>query len=120
VLFGSYVIAVSVVSPFIKFKNASKETIDASDELLCEIRLALIQAGQKLSKHIKKEVKQADLENKISAQPAPNKVVLKSVTKGADAGTTLDEDFEQYIVKQANGDISVSASLIKHAMSQGK
>ena len=25
--------AISVISPFIKFKNASKETIDASDEL---------------------------------------------------------------------------------------
>jgi DNA topoisomerase-6 subunit B len=31
---GPYIIAVSIVSPFIKFKNASKETIDASDELV--------------------------------------------------------------------------------------
>jgi DNA topoisomerase-6 subunit B len=52
------------VSPFIKFKNASKETIDASDELMQEIRLALIQAGQKLSKFVKKEAKEADLEAK--------------------------------------------------------
>ncbi|MFP5520555.1 MAG: DNA topoisomerase VI subunit B [Bdellovibrionia bacterium] len=63
---GPYVFAVSVVSPFIKFKNASKETIDASDELVGEIRLALIQAGQKLSRHIKKEVKEADLERKLA------------------------------------------------------
>lgn len=63
---GPYVFAVSIVSPFIKFKNASKETIDASDELVGEIRLALIQAGQKLSRHIKKEVKEADLERKLS------------------------------------------------------
>ncbi|MGZ3804800.1 MAG: DNA topoisomerase VI subunit B, partial [Pseudobdellovibrionaceae bacterium] len=47
---GPYIFAVSVVSPFIKFKNASKETIDASEELVAEIRLALIQAGQKLSR----------------------------------------------------------------------
>lgn len=62
---GPYVFAVSVVSPFIKFKNASKETIDASDELVQEIRLALIQAGQKLSRHIKREFKEADLERKL-------------------------------------------------------
>ncbi|MCO5142267.1 MAG: DNA topoisomerase VI subunit B [Oligoflexia bacterium] len=62
---GPYVFAVSVVSPFIKFKNASKETIDASDELVDEIRRALIQAGQRLSRHIKKEFKEADLERKL-------------------------------------------------------
>ncbi len=62
---GPYVFAVSVVSPFIKFKNASKETIDASDELVEEIRLAVMRAGQKLSRHIKRENKAADLERKI-------------------------------------------------------
>lgn len=62
---GPYIIAVSVVSPFIKFKNASKETIDASDELVEEIRRALIQAGQKLSKHIRREVKANELEERI-------------------------------------------------------
>jgi len=62
---GPYIIAVSIVSPFIKFKNASKETVDASDELVEELRLALIQAGQKLSKHIRREVKANELEEKI-------------------------------------------------------
>lgn len=62
---GPYIFAISVVSPFIKFKNASKETIDASDELVEEIRLAVMRAGQKLSRHIKRESKAADLERKI-------------------------------------------------------
>lgn len=62
---GPYVFAVSVVSPFIKFKNASKETIDASDELVEEIRRALMQAGQKLSRHIRAETRAADLERKL-------------------------------------------------------
>lgn len=62
---GPYVIAVSLVSPFIKFKNASKETVDASDELVEEIRRTLIQAGQRLSRHIRKENREADLENKL-------------------------------------------------------
>jgi DNA topoisomerase-6 subunit B len=62
---GPYVFAISVVSPFIKFKNASKETIDASDELVEEIRRALMQAGQRLSRHIRRESKAADLERKI-------------------------------------------------------
>ena len=63
---GPYVFAVSVVSPFIKFKNASKETIDSSEELVEEIRRALMQAGQKLSRHIRKEEKEADLERKLA------------------------------------------------------
>lgn len=62
---GPYVYSISVVSPFIKFKNASKETIDASDELVEEIRRALMQAGQKLSRHIKAESRAADLERKL-------------------------------------------------------
>ena len=62
---GPYIFAVSVVSPFIKFKNASKETIDASDELVEEIRRTLMQAGQKLSRYIKAEDKANDLEEKI-------------------------------------------------------
>lgn len=62
---GPYVFAISVVSPFIKFKNASKETIDASDELVEELRRALMQAGQKLSRHIRREAHAEDLERKI-------------------------------------------------------
>ncbi len=63
---GPYIFAVSLTSPFIKFKNASKETVDASEELVEEIRRALMQAGQKLSRHIKKEFKEADLERKLA------------------------------------------------------
>jgi len=61
---GPYIIAVSVVSPFIKFKNASKETIDASDELVEEIRRTLMQAGQRLCRHIRAEDKANELEQK--------------------------------------------------------
>jgi DNA topoisomerase-6 subunit B len=62
---GPYIFAISIVSPFIKFKNASKETIEDSDDLHQEIRLALIQAGQKIAKFVKHEAKQADLEKKL-------------------------------------------------------
>ena len=61
---GPYVFAISVTSPFIKFKNASKETIDASEELVEEIRRTLQQTGQKLARHIKREKKAEDLERK--------------------------------------------------------
>ncbi|MBE8221319.1 MAG: DNA topoisomerase VI subunit B [Bdellovibrionales bacterium] len=62
---GPYVLAISMTSPFIKFKNASKETVDASEELVEEIRKALIQTGQKLGRYIRKEKKEFDLERKI-------------------------------------------------------
>ena len=58
---GPYVFAIAVTSPFIKFKNASKETIDASEELVDEIRLALMRAGQKLKRHLGKEKHTQDL-----------------------------------------------------------
>ena len=61
---GPYIIAVSIVSPFIKFKNASKETIDAADELVEEIRRALMKAGLRLSRHLKREHKAKELEAK--------------------------------------------------------
>lgn len=85
---GPYVFAVSLTSPFIKFKNASKETIDASEELVEEIRRALMQAGQKLSRHIKKEFKEADLERKLAhiEQFGPILVeTLVRITKSTDA-----------------------------------
>ncbi len=62
---GPYVFAVSVTSPFIKFKNASKETVDASEDLVEEIRRTLMQTGQKLSRHINRENRAADLERKL-------------------------------------------------------
>ncbi len=62
---GPYIIAVSVVSPFIKFKNASKETIDASDELVEELRRALMQTGQRLSRYLSREHKAGELEQRV-------------------------------------------------------
>jgi DNA topoisomerase-6 subunit B len=62
---GPFIVAVSVVSPFIKFKNASKETIDGSDELVEEMRRALMQAGQRLSRYLKREFKADELEQRV-------------------------------------------------------
>ena len=78
---GPYIFAVSLVSPFIKFKNASKETIDASDELVEEIRRALMQAGQKLSRHIKKEFREADLERKLAHIEQFGPILVESLVR---------------------------------------
>ncbi|MES2857458.1 MAG: hypothetical protein V4692_16425, partial [Bdellovibrionota bacterium] len=82
---GPYVFAISVVSPFIKFKNASKETIDSSEELVEEIRRALMQAGQKLSRHIRKEHKEADLERKIAHIEQFGPILIQYLGKITDA-----------------------------------
>ncbi len=92
---GPYIFAVSVTSPFIKFKNASKETIDASEELVDEIRLALQKAGQKLSRHIKKEAKAEDLERKIRHIEKFGPILvngLVSMTKASQARKKRAED----------------------------
>lgn len=84
--YGPYVFAISVVSPFIKFKNASKETIDSSDELVEEIRLALIQAGQRLSRHIKKEMREADLERKMAHIEKFGPILIDGLARMVGAG----------------------------------
>src|SRR5690606_3925902 len=113
---GPYVIAVSLVSPFIKFKNASKETVDASDELVEELRRALIQAGQRLSRHIKRENREADLENKIRhiEQFCPILVdclcrITKSPAKRKDKAT-------QGLMKLLGRDVSVAQKAVQEAV----
>jgi len=96
---GPYIIAVSVVSPFIKFKNASKETIDASDELVEEIRRALIQAGQKLSKHIRREVKESELEEKIRHIEQFCPILVEGLCRITEASATRKKKAEDGLVK---------------------
>ncbi len=91
---GPYVFAVAVTSPFIKFKNASKETIDASEELVEEIRLALMKAGQKLQRHIRKEQHTEDLIRKKEyiEKFAPILIrKLKDITSASDKEVGLAE-----------------------------
>lgn len=96
---GPYIFAVSIVSPFIKFKNASKETIDASEELVAEIRLALIQAGQKLSRHIKKEVKEADLERKLAHIEQFGPILVEGLAKIINAPESRKKKAEEGLRK---------------------
>ncbi len=97
--YGPYVFAVSVVSPFIKFKNASKETIDSSDELVEEIRLALIQGGQRLSRHIKKELREADLERKIQHLEKFGPILIEGLARLTGAPKERKERAEKGLTK---------------------
>ena len=96
---GPYVFAISVTSPFIKFKNASKETIDASDELVEEIRRALMQAGQKLSRHIKREHKAADLERKLQHIEKFGPILVAGLVKITGAGVKRKDAAEKGLQK---------------------
>lgn len=96
---GPYIIAVSIVSPFIKFKNASKETIDASDELVNEIRLALIQAGQKLSRHIRKEGRANELEEKLRHIEQFCPILVSTLCRITDASDERRKRAEDGIIK---------------------
>jgi DNA topoisomerase-6 subunit B len=96
---GPYVIAVSVVSPFIKFKNASKETIDASDELVEEIRRALIQAGQRLSRHIRREGRANELEQKLRHIEQFCPILVEGLCRITSAPATRKKRAEDGLVK---------------------
>ena len=96
---GPYVFAISVVSPFIKFKNASKETIDASEELIEEIRRALMQAGQQLSRHIRKENKEADLERKLAHIEQFGPILVEGLVRITGANQTRKKNAEDGLKK---------------------
>ncbi|OFZ22647.1 MAG: hypothetical protein A2X94_02455 [Bdellovibrionales bacterium GWB1_55_8] len=105
---GPYIIAVSVVSPFIKFKNASKETIDASDELVEEIRRALIQAGQRLSKHLRKETKASELEEKIRHIEQFGPILVEGLVDIAKASAARKKKAEEGLMKILGRDTSAA------------
>lgn len=112
---GPYIIAVSVVSPFIKFKNASKETIDASEELVEEIRRALIQAGQRLSKHIRRELKANELEEKIRHIEQFGPILVEGLARIVKAPDARKQKAEAGLLKLLGRDASAAESALKQA-----
>lgn len=113
---GPFVISVSIVSPGMKFTNAAKECIagDIDGELYDEIRLALIQAGQKLAKFVKKEEKEEDLERKRQYIEMFAPVLIKYLQKVTDCSNKDKTDAELGLKKILGRDINeVSLDLDK-------
>lgn len=112
---GPYIIAVSVVSPFIKFKNASKETIDGSEELVEEIRRALIQAGQRLSRHIRHEEKSAELEEKIRHIEQFGPILVEGLVRISKAPASRKAKAEEGLKKLLGRDAIETKKELEHA-----
>ncbi|HUP57107.1 MAG TPA: DNA topoisomerase VI subunit B [Bdellovibrionota bacterium] len=112
---GPYIIAVSVVSPFIKFKNASKETIDGSEELVEEIRRSLIQAGQKLSKHIRREVKANELEEKIRHIEQFGPILVEGLVRISKAPASRKKKAEEGLLKLLGRDANATQKELDEA-----
>ena len=112
---GPYVFAVSVTSPFIKFKNASKETIDASEELVDEIRKTLQQTGQKLSRHIRKEQKAHDLQRKMLYIEKFVPILIKKLADITSAPQARVKRAEQGIKKILEKDTKMAEQALKEA-----
>lgn len=112
---GPYIFAISLVSPFLKFKNASKETVDASDELVDELRLALIQCGQKLGAHIRREDKMADMERKLQhiEQFAP--ILVKGLCRILGAKQEREKKAMDGLAKLLGRDSKEAAAELDHA-----
>lgn len=115
---GPFVFAVSVTSPFIKFKNASKETIDGGDDLVDEIRRALMQAGQKLSRHIRAEYKAADLERKISHIEKFGPILVEGLARIIEAPKSRVQKAEEGLKKLLGRDASSAEQELEHAASR--
>jgi DNA topoisomerase-6 subunit B len=115
---GPYVFAVSIVSPFIKFKNASKETIDASDELVEEIRRALMQAGQKLSRHIKHEMKEADLERKLAHIEQFGPILVEKLVSISGANASRKKKAEEGLRKILGRDSEEAVNQLEEAQTK--
>lgn len=104
---GPYIVAVSLVSPFIKFKNASKETIDASDELVEEIRRATMQAGQRLSRYLKRENKADELEQRTQHIEQFGPILIETLARilkaPADRKARAEEGLAKILEKDTKG-----------------
>ena len=112
---GPYVFAISITSPFIKFKNASKETIDASEELVDEIRKTLMQAGQKLSRHIRKEQKALDLERKMQHIEKFTPILIRKLADITKASSSRVKKAEKGIKKILGRDAQEAEKALKKA-----
>lgn len=117
---GPYVFAISIVSPFLKFKNASKETIDASEELVEEIRRCLMQAGQKLSRHIRKEFKEADLERKLAHIEQFGPILVTTLARIVNAPESRRKKAEEGLRKLLGRDSEDAIADLEHAHSKLK
>jgi DNA topoisomerase-6 subunit B len=117
---GPYVIAVSLVSPFIKFKNASKETVDASEELVEELRRALIQVGQRLSRHIRKENREADLEEKLRHIEQFCPILVDTLCRITKAPNERKQKATEGLVKLLGRDINAAKRDLKEAVEDVK
>ncbi len=115
---GPYIFAISVTSPFIKFKNASKETIDSSEELVDELRKAAQQAGQKLSRFIRKESKEADLERKLAhiEQFAP--ILVETLARIVNASDARKKRAEEGLKKLLGRDSEAAIADLEDAQSK--
>lgn len=117
---GPYVIAVSLVSPFIKFKNASKETIDGSDELVEEIRRALIQVGQRLSRHIRKEDRAADLEEKLRHIEQFGPILVETLCRITKVSDARKQKATEGLVRLLGRDVNVAKKELKEAVEEAE
>ena len=115
---GPYIFAVSLVSPFIKFKNASKETIDASDELVEELRRTLMQAGQRLSRHLSREHKAADLEEKILHLEKFGPVLVDTLCRITKANEKRKEGAYNGLKKILGRDTESAKSMLESAVTR--
>lgn len=115
---GPYIMAVSVVSPFIKFKNASKETIEASDELVEELRRALMQAGQRLSRHIRKEHREAELESKIQHIEKFAPILVEALCRITKASAETKDNAESGLLKILGRDAKEAKAELSEAKEQ--
>ena len=112
---GPYIFAVSVVSPFIKFKNASKETIDASDDLVEEIRRALMQTGQKLSRYINAEHKANELEEKIKYIEQFGPILVEGLARITGAKEDQKKRAREGLMKLLGRDATATEKELTHA-----
>jgi DNA topoisomerase-6 subunit B len=115
---GPFVFAVSVTSPFIKFKNASKETIDGGDDLIEEIRRSLMQAGQKMARHIRAEDKAADLERKIQHIEKFGPILVQGLARIVGAAKSREKSAEEGLKKLLGRDASSAEAELAQANTQ--
>ncbi len=106
---GPLVIIIHMVSVWVPFTSEAKEAVASYDEILKEMKLAIQEAGRKLSLHIRRTVKAREHQEKISLFEKYIPEVAEALAHLTGEKKTVIEEDLQKVLKKNIGELMKNA-----------
>jgi DNA topoisomerase-6 subunit B len=94
--------------------------VDASDELVEEMRRALMQVGQRLSRHIRKESREADLEEKLRHIEQFGPILVDGLCRIVGAPDTRRKKAMEGLERLLGRDVNAAKKELKEAVEEAR